>query len=118
MQKNKVTFVIVLAALFGVFVFQRTLAEKVNFQGYSAGQWKSGQQIYQTLCIHCHGTGIGPVILGRHYSSLALMILVRNGINTMPTFRVTEFNDQELDSLAKWVEQSAAPVASSKESGK
>lgn len=87
---------------------KQTTAEKVDYRSYSAGQWKSGEQIYQAFCIHCHQTSIGPEILGRHYSPLALTVLVRNGINTMPTFRTSEINDQELSTLANWVEQSSA----------
>ena len=90
-----------------LFLVRRALAEKVDFQSYSAGQWKNSAQIYQSLFIYCHGTGIGPAILGRHYSPQALMIFVRNGINTMPTFRQTEINNKELEDLAKWVEQAS-----------
>ena len=90
--------------------------EKVDFQSESAGQWKSGEQIYKAFCTYCHSTGIGPAILGRHYSPIALKVLVRNGVNTMPTFRVTEFNNQELDLLAKWVEQSS-PASATKNEG-
>lgn len=87
----------------------QTTAEKVNFQSYSAGQWKSGQQIYQAFCIHCHQTNIGPALLGRQYPPAALTIIVRNGMNTMPTFRTSEINNSELAMLAKWIEQTAAP---------
>lgn len=59
----------------------KSTSEKINYQSYSAGQWKNGQQIYQAFCIHCHQTGIGPVILGRHYSTVALSLFVRHGIN-------------------------------------
>ncbi len=90
--------------------------DKVDYQALSAGQWKSGEQIYQSFCTYCHSTGIGPNILGRHYSPVALKVFVRNGVNTMPTFRVTEFNDQELDLLAKWVEQSS-PTSATKAEG-
>lgn len=95
--------------LLSLFFVQRSLAEKVDYQSYSAGQWKNSAQIYRSLCIYCHGTGIGPAILGRHYSPQALMILVRNGINTMPTFRQTEINNKELEDLANWVEQTVSP---------
>ena len=108
-QKIGVYSLLTGALLVSIFFSQRSLAEKVDHRAYSAGQWKNSGQIYRSLCIYCHQTGIAPTILGRHYSPQALKILVRSGINTMPTFRVTEINNKELEDLATWVEQSAAP---------
>lgn len=91
---------------------QSITAETVNAQAYSAGQWKDGEQIYRTFCVSCHGTGIGPVILGREYPAQAVAVFVRNGAYTMPAFTPSEINDLELDALAKWISESAAPPAS------
>ncbi len=102
--------VMVIIILASMYFSKKSLAERVDYQAYSAGQWKNSAQIYRSLCIYCHQTRIAPVILGRHYSPEALKVLVRSGINTMPTFRVTEINNKELEDLAAWVEQSPAPA--------
>ncbi len=91
---------------------QVTMAETVNAQAYSAGQWKDSEQIYRTFCAYCHNTGIGPVILGREYPAQAVPIMVRHGVHTMPAFMPSEINDAELEALAKWVQASAAPTSS------
>jgi cytochrome c5 len=109
--KNLLILILVLLSIFDNQIFAlemnlHTSAEKVDEQSYSANQWKSSEQIYRAFCIYCHQTNIGPAILGRHYSPVVLTILVRNGINTMPTFRKSEISDTELSALAKWVEQS------------
>lgn len=88
---------------------QSTTAETVNHQAYSAGQWKDSEQIYQTFCVACHGTGIGPIILGREYPAQAVAVFVRNGAYTMPAFTPSEINDQELNALGQWIQDSAAP---------
>lgn len=93
---------------------KESIAQKKEFlQMYSGGQWKNGEQIYHALCAQCHlvSIGIGPVLLGRHYSPIALMSIVRHGINTMPTFRPSEINDAELLSLAQWIEQAPASLS-------
>lgn len=94
---------------------QSTTAETVNAQAYSAGQWKDSEQIYRTFCIYCHNSGIGPVILGREYPAQAVPIIVRNGVHTMPAFMPSEINDAELEALAKWINESAAPTAPQKD---
>jgi len=88
---------------------QSTTAETVNHQAYSAGQWKDSEQIYRTFCVACHGTGIGPVILGREYPAQAVAVFVRHGAYTMPPFTPSEINDLELKALGQWVQDSAAP---------
>lgn len=92
-----------------------TTAETVNAQAYSAGQWKNSDQIYRTFCASCHATGIGPVILGREYPAQAVPIMVRNGDHTMPAFKPSEINDAELEGLAKWINESAAPTTPQKD---
>lgn len=94
---------------------QPTTAETVNAQSYSAGQWKSSEQIYGTFCSSCHNTGIGPLILGRAYPAQAVPIMVRHGVHTMPAFTPSEINDQELEALAKWIQDSAVPIAPDKD---
>lgn len=114
-QRQTVSAVFFAAILVGAVALQAapppqsTTAETVNAQAYSAGQWKDSEQIYRTFCVSCHGTGIGPVILGREYPAQAVAVFVRNGAYTMPAFMPSEINDQELNALGRWVQDSAAP---------
>lgn len=62
--------------------------------------------IYAKVCGYCHGSNVGPVILGRHLQADSTRLLVRTGPRAMPAFRPTEITDAELDSLARWIEVS------------
>lgn len=62
--------------------------------------------IYAHSCGYCHGTNVGPIILGRHLPAEVIKEKVRTGPNAMPAFRPTEIGDAELDALARWIEAS------------
>ena len=80
----------------------------------------SGQQVYEKLCVHCHaqgpgnaGTqslqrrGIGDAVLvdRKDLSAVYIKTIVRSGIKQMPSFRLTEISDDELDKLADYLSQ-------------
>ena len=79
----------------------------------------SAQQLGQTLpqrapartyagtCGYCHGTNVGPILLGRHLPVAYIKAMARAGRNGMPAFRPSEVTPAELDALAQWI--STAP---------
>lgn len=85
-----------------------SLPDEVSAQ--AAGQWRDTQQMFELTCAYCHTTGIGPELRGRGLSSDLIVTLVRHGTRAMPTFRPTEFSDQELAALSQWLSLSPAPI--------
>jgi len=73
------------------------------------------EKIYAVTCGYCHGTNVGPIILGRHLPPASILFMTRNGRNAMPAFRPTEISNAELEKLAAWISASAA---NPKEQGK
>ncbi len=67
-----------------------------------------GQRFYETVCAKCHEGGIGPVIKGRGFPEMTYMVIVRNGFNAMPAFRVSDIDDETLKDLASYL--SKTPV--------
>ena len=67
-----------------------------------------GQRYYERVCAKCHEAGIGPVIKGRGFPEMTYMVIVRNGFNAMPAFRVTDIDDDTLKDLASYL--SKTPV--------
>ena len=59
--------------------------------------------IYAHVCGYCHGTNVGPIILGKHVPVDVIKMYVRRGPAAMPAFRPTEITDAELDALAQWI---------------
>lgn len=82
--------------------------------GEPLGQ-RSPEKVYSSTCGYCHGTNVGPILLGRKLPADYVKDMVRSGRNAMPAFRPTEINPAELDALSKWIE--TAP-ANPKEKGK
>lgn len=82
--------------------------------GEPLGQ-RSPEKVYASTCGYCHGTNIGPIILGRKLQPDYIQQMVREGRNAMPAFRPTEISPEELSALSRWIEQ--AP-ANPKEKGK
>lgn len=92
-----------------------TLGVGVCSIGSAADKVRPPEMIYAEVCGYCHGSNVGPVILGRGLPVSAIKLVVRTGPNAMPAFRPTEISNAELDSLAHWIESSAP---NSKEHGK
>jgi mono/diheme cytochrome c family protein len=65
--------------------------------------WKSGQEVYDKVCGHCHDTGVGPVIRRRGLPPPVVTVFVRNGTRAMPAFRAAEIDDAALAQLAEFV---------------
>lgn len=61
---------------------------------------------YSRTCGYCHGTNVGPILLGKGYPPEAITYMVRNGKGAMPAFRPTEISEAELQALSKWVSTS------------
>ncbi len=62
-----------------------------------------GQRYYEKVCAKCHEAGIGPAIKGREFPEMTYMVIVRNGFNAMPAFRVTDIDDETLKDLASYL---------------
>jgi len=62
--------------------------------------------IYSRTCGYCHGTNVGPILLGKDYPPEAIVYMVRNGKGAMPAFRPTEISDAELRALGSWISTS------------
>lgn len=75
--------------------------------GEPLGQ-RSPQKVYASTCGYCHGTNVGPIILGRKLPADYVQQMVREGRNAMPAFRPTEVSPEELAALSKWIEQAPA----------
>ena len=61
---------------------------------------------YSETCAYCHGSNVGPIILGRHLPADMIKSTVRGGRGAMPAFRPTEINDADLAALADWISAS------------
>lgn len=70
-----------------------------------------GQRFYEKTCAKCHEAGIGPVIKGRGFPPATYVIIARNGMNAMPSFRVTDIDDATLEDLANYLSKTEAPKA-------
>ena len=68
-------------------------------------QWRSGEDLYNKLCGHCHKpeVGVGTVIQGRDLPPEYLTIIVRNGFNAMPAFPASFVDDASIVELAKYL---------------
>ena len=78
-----------------------------------------GERVFQQWCIHCHGednSGPGTLRLawdkGEDKSLLTerddlnreyVRVVVRRGLDEMPSFRITEISEAELDALAEFL---------------
>jgi len=61
---------------------------------------------YGETCAYCHGSNVGPIILGRHLPADMIKGTVRAGRGAMPAFRPTEISDADLAALADWISMS------------
>ena len=83
-------------------------------QGQPLGE-RPPQAVYAKTCGYCHGSNVGPILLGRSLPPEAIKAIVRSGQNAMPAFRPTEITDTELDGVAAWISTSRP---SAKEKGR
>ena len=73
-----------------------------------------GQRFYEKTCAKCHEAGIGPVIKGRGFPPATYVIIARNGMNAMPSFRVTDIDDATLSDLGVYISKTQPPAAAKK----
>ena len=73
--------------------------------GQAAGEWQSGEQIFEKTCQHCHTEGVGPVLTGRNLPPVYFATIARNGLNAMPAFRPSELNAEDLEKVANYLSQ-------------
>ena len=66
---------------------------------------------YSETCAYCHGSNVGPIILGRHLPADMIKATVRGGRGAMPAFRPTEISDADLAVLADWISASKADAS-------
>lgn len=74
----------------------------------------SGGVLYSNSCAACHGpagegTAIGPRVAG--HSASAVKLQVRNPLGTMPSFSESQISDEELESIAVFIESLGEPGA-------
>lgn len=74
----------------------------------AAAAVRDGAQVYRQTCAYCHEHNVGPKILGRNYPADAMAMIVRSGLNGMPSFRATDITDAELKAVTEYVATSAA----------
>lgn len=72
--------------------------------GQAAGEWKSGEEVWDKTCHYCHDAAhVGPDLRGRGLPAPAIAFIVRNGVGAMPSFPESQLNDAELKTLSEWV---------------
>jgi len=74
------------------------------------GVWKSGENVYQKVCGHCHDTSVGPVITGRQLPPEYISAIVRNGFRAMPAFPASFIDDNALKQVGEYIAKSPAPA--------
>lgn len=74
----------------------------------AAAPIRDGAQVYRQICAYCHEHNVGPQILGRSYPADAMAMIVRSGLNGMPSFRATDITDAELKAVTEYVATSSA----------
>ena len=79
--------------------------QQVPEQGFA---WKDGVQVYKKVCALCHETHTGPILLGQNLDPAYIQMVVRQGSEAMPAFRVSEIDDKTLEKLAEYVAKTAA----------
>jgi mono/diheme cytochrome c family protein len=106
--KEKATTAFTLVSLLAVGVAAGSAwaaSQQSTEQGFA---WKDGAEVYTKVCALCHGTGVGPVIVGRGHDPSYIQLIVRHGNRAMPAFRASEIDDQSLEKLAEYVSKTPA----------
>lgn len=66
----------------------------------------AGQRYYKEVCARCHEANIGPVLVGRGLPPEFFKAIARSGLNAMPSFRVTDIDDETLQAVARYLSTS------------
>jgi len=67
-----------------------------------------GKNVYDTICQHCHETGVGPVIKGRQLPVEYITYIVRHGVRAMPAFPEPYISNEDLKSLGQYIQQTTS----------
>jgi len=65
---------------------------------------RSGQEVYEKVCSLCHEKHVATELRSRQLPQELIRIYVRQGMNGMPPFRVTEISDDELSNLIQFLQ--------------
>ncbi len=95
------------------------LGISITLPAVNATELITGEKVFQQWCIHCHGednSGPGTLRLswdkGEDKSLLTerddldreyIRFIVRRGLDEMPSFRITEISEAELNALADFL---------------
>lgn len=72
-----------------------------------------GQRYFEQVCAKCHTVEVGPELRGRGLPPEYFVAIARNGLNAMPSFRITDIDDTTLLDVGKYLSQSEAPKPAS-----
>lgn len=75
------------------------------------GSWKTGEEVYAKICGHCHDTGVGPELRGRHLPAPFFVAVARQGLRAMPAFPASYIDDASLQKVAEYIANAPAPAA-------
>jgi 4-cresol dehydrogenase (hydroxylating) cytochrome subunit len=70
-----------------------------------------GQRFFDKTCAKCHTAGVGPELRGRNLPPEYFVAIARNGLNAMPSFRITDIDDATLLDVGKYLSTSTVPAA-------
>jgi len=68
-----------------------------------SSELKTGDKLFSTHCSHCHELDVAPVIWG--YPEELVKIKVRSSTGSMPRFPIADIDQQELDSIARYIKE-------------
>jgi mono/diheme cytochrome c family protein len=98
-------------AWFGIALPLSLTAVSVHAQ--DGGHWRTGQDLYEKICGHCHKpeVGVGPLLAGRELPVEYVKTIVRHGFNGMPAFPASFIDDESIALVAKYVATLPVPPA-------
>lgn len=76
--------------------------------GEDNNQQAGGKNVYDTICQHCHETGVGPVIKGRQLPVEYITHIVRHGFRAMPAFPEPYISNEDLNLLGQYIQQTTS----------
>ena len=79
----------------------------LSLQSYSSDN--IGARAYERACLYCHDTGIAPSLRDRSLPAALVKHFGRNGALAMPPFRASEISDEELEAIARLIEENRIP---------
>jgi mono/diheme cytochrome c family protein len=85
----------------------------VSVHAQDAGHWRTGQDLYEKICGHCHKpeVAVGPLLAGRELPVEYVKTIVRYGFNGMPAFPASFIDDDSIALVAKYVATLPVPPA-------